>query len=39
MNIQKLKLYHMPASRSARVKWVLHEALGDDFAVDEDLAL
>jgi glutathione S-transferase len=33
MKIQKLKLYHMPASRSARVKWILHEAVGDDFEV------
>ena len=34
-NIQKLKLYHMPASRSARVKWILHEAIGDAFEVEK----
>lgn len=34
MNIERLKLYHYPASRSARVKWMLHELLGDDFAVE-----
>ena len=33
MKIQKLKLYHYPASRSARVKWALHECVGDDFEV------
>ena len=26
-----LILYHYPLSRSARVKWLLHEMLGDDF--------
>jgi glutathione S-transferase len=35
VKIQKLKLYHMPASRSARVKWVLHEAVGDDFEIEK----
>ena len=34
MSIQKLKLYHQPASRSARVKWVLHEVVGDAFEVE-----
>lgn len=29
--IRKLKLYHYPATRSARVKWILHETVGDDF--------
>lgn len=33
MDIQNLKLYHAPASRSTRVKWMLHEVLGDAFAV------
>nr|WP_315466185.1 glutathione S-transferase family protein [uncultured Rhodoferax sp.] len=33
MPIQHLKLYHAPASRSTRAKWVLHEALGDTFEV------
>ena len=31
MPIRKLKLYHYPAVRSARVKWLLHEVVGDDF--------
>jgi len=34
MPIQHLKLYHSPASRSARVKWLLHELLGDAFEVE-----
>jgi glutathione S-transferase len=34
MNIQHLKLHHFPASRSARVKWALHEVVGDDFEVE-----
>lgn len=29
--IRKLRLYHYPATRSARVKWILHETVGDDF--------
>lgn len=33
MNIRHLKLYHFPATRSARVKWMLHEILDDDFEV------
>lgn len=33
MNIRSLKLYHYPATRSARVKWLLHELLGDEFEV------
>jgi glutathione S-transferase len=35
MKIQHLKLYHYPASRSARVKWVLHEVVGDAFEVEK----
>ena len=35
MNIQHLKLYHFPASRSARVKWMLHEVVGDAFEVEK----
>jgi glutathione S-transferase len=31
MNFTRLKLYHFPATRSARVKWLLHELLDDDF--------
>ncbi len=34
MNFKRLKLYHCPATRSARVKWLLHELLGDDFDVE-----
>ncbi|GAA5165017.1 glutathione S-transferase family protein [Viridibacterium curvum] len=33
MPIQHLKLYHAPASRSVRVKWLLHELLGNAFEV------
>ena len=33
MPIQHLKLYHYPATRSARVKWMLHEVVGDNFDV------
>lgn len=28
---ERLRLYHYPATRSARVKWVLHETVGDAF--------
>lgn len=38
MNISRLKLYHFPASRSARAKWALHETVGEDFDV-ENVAL
>lgn len=34
MNIQHIKLYHFPMSRSARVKWLLHELLDDAFEVE-----
>jgi glutathione S-transferase len=34
MNIQHLKLLHYPATRSARVKWILHELVGDAFEVE-----
>ncbi len=34
MNFKRLKLYHYPATRSVRVKWLLHELLGDDFDVE-----
>lgn len=27
----RFRLFHFPATRSARVKWMLHEVLGDDF--------
>ena len=34
MKFSRLKLYHYPATRSARVKWLLHELLEDDFDVE-----
>jgi glutathione S-transferase len=30
----RFKLYHFPATRSARVKWMLHEVVGDDFEIE-----
>lgn len=33
--IQHLKLYHSPASRSARTKWTLHELVGNAFEVEK----
>lgn len=34
MTAIRFKLYHYPATRSARVKWMLHEVLDDDFEVE-----
>lgn len=34
MEIRRVKLYHFPMSRSARVKWLLHELFEDDFDVE-----
>ena len=34
MEIAGIKLYHYPATRSTRVKWLLHELLDDDFDVE-----
>jgi glutathione S-transferase len=34
MNFTRLKLYHFAATRSTRVKWLLHELLDDDFDVE-----
>jgi glutathione S-transferase len=34
MDIRRLKLYHYPATRSARAKWILHEVVGDAFEVE-----
>jgi glutathione S-transferase len=34
MQNAKFKLYHDAALRSARVKWLLHEIVGDDFVVE-----
>lgn len=31
--ISHLKLYHYPMTRSARVRWLLHEILDDDFEI------
>lgn len=33
-SLPKIKLYHYPATRSSRVKWLLHELLGDGFEVE-----
>lgn len=33
--IRSLKLYHFPASRSARAKWMLHEVVGDNFSTEK----
>lgn len=33
MHIRHLTLYHAPATRSTRAKWMLHEVLGDAFTV------
>ena len=35
MKIKNLKLFHYPATRSARVKWILHELVGDAFEVEK----
>jgi glutathione S-transferase len=32
--ISKLKLFHYPATRSARVKWILHETVGEGFETE-----
>lgn len=34
MKDYSFKLYHYPATRSARVKWMLHEVLDEDFEVE-----
>ncbi len=34
MNFTRLKLYHFAATRSTRVKWLLHELLDDGFDVE-----
>lgn len=34
MSSYRFKLYHFPNTRSARVKWMLHEVVGDDFEVE-----
>jgi len=34
MTISQLKLFHFPASRSARVRWALHETVGDQFELE-----
>ena len=34
MEIDHIKLYHFPMSRSARVKWLLHELFEDEFEVE-----
>ncbi len=32
--IKKFKLYHYPASRSVRVRWALHETVGDAYELE-----
>jgi len=32
--VRRLKIYHSPAVRSTRVKWLLHELMDDDFDVE-----
>ena len=34
MRVSDIELYHYPATRSARVKWLLHELVGDEFKVN-----
>jgi glutathione S-transferase len=34
MHFSQFKLYHAPATRSSRVKWLLHELVGDKFAIE-----
>lgn len=31
----KFKLYHFPATRSARARWALHETVGDGFEIEK----
>lgn len=33
-NIASMKLYHYPATRSVRVRWLMHELMGDDFTLE-----
>lgn len=33
--ITNIKLFHYPATRSARVRWALHETVGDDFEIEK----
>ena len=33
-DIDRIKLFHYPATRSSRVKWALHEVLDDNFEVE-----
>jgi glutathione S-transferase len=35
MQIEKLELFHGPGTRSARVKWLLHELVGDKFELHQ----
>lgn len=34
MRVSDIELYHYPATRSARVKWLLHKLVGDEFKVN-----
>ncbi|MEM6544952.1 MAG: glutathione S-transferase family protein [Pseudomonadota bacterium] len=34
MEFKSLKLYHFPGSRSARVRWAMHETLGSEYVLE-----
>ena len=34
MTTPRFKLYHYPATRSARVIWILHEVVDDEFDIE-----
>jgi glutathione S-transferase len=34
LDVKGIKLFHYPATRSARVRWALHETVGDDFEIE-----
>jgi len=38
MRISDIELYHYPATRSSRVKWLLHELVGDEFRVNVSIS-
>ena len=34
MPVKRYELHHYPATRSTRIKWLLHELFNDDFDVE-----
>jgi hypothetical protein len=38
MRVSDIELYHYPATRSARVKWLLHKLVGDEFKVNRSIS-